>query len=90
MAEVGYLIRQLAGYNVRKVKVDKNKTHRAIPVAAQAQAGNVILVAGAWNEPFLDVVTRFRANVADQQDDDVDGMSGAFNELNAATQILFA
>mgnify|MGYP003652281200 CR=1 FL=1 len=51
-----------------------DKATRAKPASAQAEAGNVKLVRGAWNTPFLDEVCSF-------PDDQVDAFADALNEL---------
>lgn len=71
-------IRLLAGWDVRAAPETGSKSVRAAPVAAQAEAGNVKLVRGPWNEAFLDEVSMF-PNAA--HDDQVDALSGAFAEL---------
>lgn len=54
------------------------KVIRAMPFAAQAEAGNVRLVRGAWNADYLDELCAFpELNTADQ----VDATSGAYNML---------
>lgn len=54
------------------------KITRAMPLAGQAEAGNVHLVRGKWNQDFLDELIAFpEAKHADQ----VDGASGGFNRL---------
>lgn len=80
------IVRLLAGYPVYADRVSSDKINRASPVAAQAEAGNVALIAGAWNAQFLDELTDFPFGA---HDDQVDGLSGAFNRLagSVATQI---
>lgn len=73
-----YLIKMLIGYNVRAYIESGNKEQRAEPLSAQAEAGNVSLVQGDWNEAFLDELCMF-PNAA--HDDQVDGASGAFDML---------
>ena len=68
-AEAGYYVKKLVGYNVRTFPVTKAKLTRATPFSAQCEAGNVILVEGAWNEPFLRVLEMFPDG---PKDDDVD------------------
>jgi predicted phage terminase large subunit-like protein len=72
------LVRQLAGYVVYADRVTKDKQSRATPFQAQAQAGNVKLIAGAWNKSYLDELTSFPTG---KHDDRVDATSGAFNKL---------
>jgi hypothetical protein len=75
---VEFLIQRLAGFNVRKEKPTGDKRTRAQPFAAQAEAGNVRIVAGEWNRDYLDELTLFPEGA---NDDQVDASSGAFNKL---------
>ena len=54
-----------------------SKPVRATPLAAQAEAGNVKLVKGAWNAQFIDELCAFDKGA---HDDDVDAASGAFGQ----------
>ena len=54
-----FTIRNLAGYQIRAERVTGDKLTRAKPLAAQTEAGNVYLVAAAWNEAFLAEAHRF-------------------------------
>lgn len=75
------LVSMLSGYTVRVRPVTGSKYVRAQPLAAQAQAGNVSLVAGAWNKVFLSEMENFDGS--DKcVDDQVDSVSDAFNELS--------
>ncbi|MCA1571313.1 MAG: terminase family protein [Chloroflexi bacterium] len=56
-----------------------SKVVRAGPYSAQAQAGNVKLVAGAWNRAFIDEHAAFYTE--GHPDDQVDAASGAYNRL---------
>lgn len=80
VAEVGYLIRQLAGYRVNARKVSVSKQDRAKPLSSQAEAGNVKIVEARWNDTML---TEFDNFPDGANDDVVDSGSGAFNELVA-------
>jgi predicted phage terminase large subunit-like protein len=71
-------IRLLAGYPVRAAPVTGEKALRAKPASAQAEAGNVKLLRGAWNEAFLDEVSVFPNGPFDDQ---VDAFADALNEL---------
>ena len=71
-------IKLLAGYRTRVLPVSGEKSIRAQPAAAQAEAGNVKLLRGAWNEAFLDEVCTFPSG---QFDDQVDAFADALNEL---------
>ena len=70
--------RLLAGYDYRGVPATGEKTTRWRPFAAQAEAGNVQLVRGAWNGPWLDELdlVPFGAH-----DDQADATAGAFAEV---------
>ena len=54
------------------------KITRAMPLAGQAEAGNVHLVKGAWNLDFLEELVSFPESA---QADQVDGVSGGYNRL---------
>ncbi len=43
----------LHGYDVRFSTESGSKENRAIPLAAQVEAGNVLMVRGPWNDAFL-------------------------------------
>ena len=72
------LIKMLVGYKVRAEIESGSKVTRAEAVEAQAEAGNVKLVRGDWNEAFLEEVSMFPGGA---HDDQVDAMSGAFASL---------
>jgi predicted phage terminase large subunit-like protein len=76
-------IRLLAGWDIRSAPETGSKEVRAIPVSAQAEAGNIKLVRGPWNESFLDEICVFPNGA---HDDQVDALSGAFAELLKATK----
>jgi predicted phage terminase large subunit-like protein len=71
-------IRMLAGFAVTAAPVTGDKVVRAMPFAAQWQAGNVRILRGDWNREYLDEMERFPHGA---HDDQVDGSSGAFNRL---------
>lgn len=77
-AQAQYLIRQLAGFDYRASPESGDKVTRAQPFAAQAEAGNVMIVSGRWNAAFLDELTMFPAG---KFKDQVDAASRAFDEL---------
>lgn len=76
------LIRMLAGYSVHADRVTGSKVTRAEPLAAQCEAGNVVLVKGHWNALFLDELLVFPNG---QHDDQVDAASGAFSKLTTSS-----
>lgn len=71
-------VKLLAGWDIRAVLESGSKEVRATPVSAQAEAGNIKLVRGPWNEAFLEEVSMFPSGA---HDDQVDALSGAFAEL---------
>lgn len=75
VAEVELLIRMLAGFNAKAYKVTKDKVTRASPVSAQAEAGNIRVLKGWWNEDFFKELENFPDG---GHDDIVDALSGAF------------
>jgi predicted phage terminase large subunit-like protein len=79
-------IKLLSGFPVRCVPATGSKEVRADPLASQAQAGNVKIVRGTWNKPFLDELASFPRGT---HDDQVDAASGAFNGLQRTASRLF-
>ena len=77
-AYVQTLVKMLAGYPVKSVAPTGDKATRATPAAAQAEAGNVRLLRGSWNEAFMDELCTFPAGA---HDDQVDAFADAVNEL---------
>lgn len=77
-AQAETLIQDLAGYSVIIKPVTGDKETRARPAAIQAEAGNVYLLRGEWNEKFMDELCVFPGG---QHDDQVDAFADALNEL---------
>lgn len=77
-SNAAHLIKLLAGYAVKATIESGSKVDRARPVSAQAEAGNIKLVRGPWNEAFLEEVCMFPSGA---HDDQVDALSGGFAEL---------
>lgn len=71
-------IRLLMGYAVFADRPSGDKDTRMLPLSGQAQAGNVYLVSGAWNEDFI---TEMCAIPKGRYRDQADAASGAFNRL---------
>ncbi|TXH52462.1 MAG: terminase [Desulfurellales bacterium] len=78
------LVTMLRGYIARGQYPVGDKVQRAKPAAAQAEAGNIRLVRGAWNEAFLAEAHGFPDL---PHDDQVDFLSGAFNRLSGAAKL---
>jgi predicted phage terminase large subunit-like protein len=75
VSEVDQLIRTLSGFAVKPYKVTQDKMNRALPVSAQAEAGNIIVLKGHWNDAFFHELENFPEG---SHDDIVDALSGAF------------
>lgn len=71
-------IKMLKGYPVKTERPTGEKSVRARPASAQAEAGNVKLLRGPWVQSFLDEVCVFPAGT---NDDQVDAFADALNEL---------
>jgi predicted phage terminase large subunit-like protein len=71
-------VKLLKGYAVKVVRPTGEKAIRARPASAQAEAGNVKLLRGAWVDAFLDEICTFPAGA---HDDQVDAFADALNEL---------
>jgi predicted phage terminase large subunit-like protein len=65
--------RSIAHIALRGIRVDKDKVSRALPWAARAEQGKVVLVRGPWIEQFLAEVCAFPLA---EHDDQVDTVSG--------------
>ncbi|HEY0122397.1 MAG TPA: phage terminase large subunit [Rhizobium sp.] len=79
-------IKLLAGFPIKVLSATGDKATRAKPASAQAEAGNVKLVRGDWNEAFLDEICAF-PNA--QFDDQVDAFADALNELALSSSFSF-
>ena len=77
-------IKRLVGYAVRAERVTGAKMTRALPLAAQAEVGNVYLMAGAWNNAYLNELAAFPNGAYKDQ---ADASSGAFNKLARSSTI---
>jgi predicted phage terminase large subunit-like protein len=84
--QVAAFAKLLAGHNVHFSPETGEKTVRATPFASQVNVGNVLLLAGAWNDPFKDELRVFPFGTYDDQ---VDGASRAFNGLLGPTAGVF-
>jgi predicted phage terminase large subunit-like protein len=78
-AQVASLAKMLTGYNVRSSTVTGDKITRFSPFSAQAEAGNVKIIRGAWNERWLSELENFPPDSG--HDDDADSTAQAFNAL---------
>lgn len=71
-------IMNLRGHRVAADKVTGKKEIRCEPYAAQVQAGNVNLIKGPWNKPFLDEHEEWPNG---KYKDQVDAAGGAFLKM---------
>jgi predicted phage terminase large subunit-like protein len=68
----------MQGYDIKGIPPQGDKIARAKPLAAQAFAGNVKLLRGAWNERWLN---HMHGQPDLDHDDEMDAASGCYNEL---------
>lgn len=66
--------KHLKGYEVHARQATGSKVNRAKPLMSAAEAGNVYLVAGPWNEAFLRECAAWRGSDKDV-DDQIDAVS---------------
>lgn len=85
-AQVAFLLKQLRGYRYYASPESGDKITRAMPVSAQAEAGNIKLVRGPWNKTFLDELEAFPTG---EIKDQVDALSRAFAELTTNNKYRF-
>ncbi len=76
--QVAWLTTRLAGYRVVASPETGSKLTRALPVAAQAEAGNLRLLRADWNKALLEELRDFPHG---RKDDQVDALSRAFSML---------
>lgn len=82
-AQIASLTKLLAGYNVRSSTETGDKITRFSGFSAQAEAGNVFVIRGAWNGQWFNNLEGFPESA---HDDDVDSTSRAFNALIRAKE----
>jgi predicted phage terminase large subunit-like protein len=80
-AQAQALIRALEGYAVRATPESGDKATRFGPFSAQAEAGNVHVLRGDWNEAWFNALEAFPEG---RHDDDADATSRAFNSFLGA------
>jgi len=86
-SQVTNLTKLLAGFTVRATPESGDKTTRFSPFSAQAEAGNVLVLRGPWNETWFSSLEGFPEAV---HDDDADSTSRAFNALLSASTYTLA
>jgi predicted phage terminase large subunit-like protein len=75
-AQMAAMVRVLEGYTARATPETGDKVTRFGPFSAQAQAGNVDVLKGDWNEEWFIALEGFPEA---KHDDDADSTSRAFN-----------
>lgn len=81
-AQIAALTKMLAGYQVRSSPETGDKVTRFGGFSAQAEAGNVKVIRGAWNDRWFNELEGFPEA---KHDDDADSTSRAFNGLLTAS-----
>lgn len=82
-SQAQHFARLLSGHTIKLQPATRDKLTYAGPVSSQAEAGNIRLVRGPWNEAFINVLESFPEGA---HDDDVDALSLA-HRLCAATDL---
>ncbi|MFK0273665.1 phage terminase large subunit [Ensifer sp. NPDC090286] len=86
-SQVTNLTKLLAGFTVRATPESGDKITRFSPFSAQAEAGNVLVLRGPWNETWFSSLEGFPEAA---HDDDADSTSRAFNALLSASTYTLA
>ena len=79
-----YLVRSLAGFTALASPESGDKLTRALPLIAQINAGNVLMLKAPWNQALIDELSTFPVGA---HDDQVDGLSRAFHQLTGGVAI---
>ena len=82
-AVIDRIVQGGAGYDIRDDHPNGSKYSRAQPVSAATEAGTVMIPGESpWVDSFVNECIAFSDNPKDYwKDDQVDGYSGAYNEL---------
>ena len=97
VADADNYVRLLRGFDVRVCRPSVDKVTRALPVSAQAEHGNVMVLQAPWNEDFFKECENFPPETSAGKDpsdesaghdDQVDGLSGAYNEMFGNPSLL--
>lgn len=71
----------LQGWTVHGERATGDKVTNAGPLSSQAEAGNVVLIRGPWNEPFIVEAEAFPPPEGKGHDDQIDAASKGYNWL---------
>lgn len=85
-SQVQYFTSKLIGYRVKSSPETGDKVTRASPFASQVNVGNVYMVRGAWNRPFVEELRVFPNG---KYKDQVDAASRAFASITTARRSFF-
>lgn len=80
-AQALYLTRQLIGYQVIATPETGAKATRAMPAAAQLQAGNMAAIRSGWTTGLMNEMREFPDG---RKDDQIDALSRAVNHMMSA------
>lgn len=80
------LVGLLAGYTAKAERMAGDKIYRSSAFAAQMEAGNVVLLRGAWNDDFIN---EYRDFPNGKNDDQVDAGADSFNEIAIGGASMF-
>lgn len=86
-AQIAAYVRMLAGYPLEYSPETGDKITRFSPFSAQAEAGNVLVLRGSWNERWFQMLEGFPEL---PHDDDVDSTSRAFGLVAAGDLSMWA
>lgn len=86
VSDVAHIKSVLMGYRVESVVARQDKTTYAGPFSTQVEAGNVDVVAGAWNDAFFAELEAFPDG---NHDDIVDACSRAFLTLHKPAVLAY-
>lgn len=81
-----HFVSKLMGWDAKGIRSTGSKVSRASPLSSYAEAGNIRMVRGDWNQAFLDELTLFPVG---KHDDMCDAVSGAFSELSISRRSPF-
>lgn len=84
-AQKAHFAKMLDGYTFKVTTESGSKEDRARPLASQVEAGNVFIVRGNWNQPYLNELGTFPAG---KWKDQVDATSRAYAELLQTKKML--
>lgn len=87
MAQRAALSAKLHGYRFHFSAETGDKDDRAIPIAAQVEAGNVYVVRGAWNDVFFSEAELFPGS---EFKDQIDAFSRAYSRLLTEPELSIA